>query len=435
MTATVGHRHHQFLPNDVLETVISNLDTTFVPDRTSLHNLSYTNYILKTMCQKQLFSDTYIVVKGRRNKTGTYFFEDNTTTGRRFLQLIRHSPHLARYVQVFNLNVYGGLPPHNSTVSENSLSNDAAFPLYVILPQLLNIRKFAIRLDSDKVGPPSWSKLDTRLQEFFTDILQRLPQVNLRGYFGLPPSVFANCPALKELHIARSYRHASVEPADSFFMDPWFTPESGVIDLTGLKTLEIQAPVPAIAGILRLCSGSLESLDFRVQAAGQSQFNYSSESQSSESMYGPPVLDLSDLCNLRELTIHAAISQRSIRPPLFLPAESQISGYDTDLPYVASMLRTLSMRRNFPILKIRVFIKTYDIPGDLLGAIAWSQFVGELLTDEQWTNKDVVLEVKLEAYIEYEHVESLSGRFRAIWEQEECLKRITEKGLVRVFFQ
>ncbi|KDR83199.1 hypothetical protein GALMADRAFT_221128 [Galerina marginata CBS 339.88] len=382
------------IPVELLELIVANVDLLTSDRRQTLVACSYANRTLTAMCQKHIFRDIQIRQKVDRVSEGTIFTEDQGADGERFLALIKSpkSRHLAAYVRNLAINVvhelsYGYVNYKPDPNCHSSLKPD--FPLYDITTRLPNLKRFAV-LSSIGRTFTEWDTLHKRIQTFFSDLVQRLPEIDLRFFEDMLVSTFYNCPALEVLHVS-AFHTTEIIPScrsrlkfldigydspglikGAYFLnhfDPVYSPLD-VTHLTGLKLASIEFLASDVNKILALCANTLESLDLEVGVYGEYQLSYTRESPQQHSNSTLPNLGM--LQNLRNLTLRSSIRGS----PVSLLSEAE-NFYESNTPSVSAILQTLPLKLHSPF-ELLVDTLVQGFPMDRLSIFPWSELVNVL---------------------------------------------------------
>lgn len=275
------------VPTEILDHILEDLDVASHDDRSSLLACSYANQALGVLAQKRLFRDVAISVKIGELYTETLFYEDNDglTTGRKLLALLNVSPHIASYIQsitVTDVVQPPGLDQPSWSPEPNSIKSDnSEFPLYIITARAQNLKKLFLSISSLDSRHCFWSLMLPKMQNFFTQLAQRLHGIGLHPIEQVPMSIF-HCSVVDELEISSMHMISNVVPPSQVklkslnlqYRGPsldcigylWlscFDSPSSAFDITDLRTLKVSpnATFPGLEDILKLCSKSLRNLN------------------------------------------------------------------------------------------------------------------------------------------------------------------------------
>ena len=276
------------LPPEILYLIIRELEASAPEDRRALRSCSLANHTLSSISRKRLFQDVDISFAFLQNDHFRFVFYDGfETTGRKFRNLLRRAPHIAQYVD--NLTIValkeGGGPGSPALAgSPNEYSPSPSFSLYEIVPRLVNLKGLFTRSTSCH----AFSLLDDRTGAFFSTISSSVLKLGLDMFVGLPLSMFSSNANLKELRIPSianceqdslpcaakaKLRHLEAgSPSSSVesFFSLLNTPSSP-FDISHLRSLTVSDPfcsVSALEEVAKLCSNTLEVLDFFLTSPG-----------------------------------------------------------------------------------------------------------------------------------------------------------------------
>lgn len=280
------------LPYELLYCIMDVFDAASPEGRLSLFACSYANRALSTICQERLFRNVEISYRlFRDDNFHLVFRDDERTTGHKFLDFLAGSPHIGPYVQNFTINAMkpSGRPMSfaSSGLSDTS-SNTPSFSLYKIVPRLRNLKGFIIT-HTDGYYFCHWNAVEQRTKTFFISIVPLLTKIDLYLFVHLPLSMFSNSTNLEELRVSyldmdrEDVTPPSVSKVKLQALEvgypagerepwtPWFNMPRLPLDVSKLRKLKLSDPYCPVLDIdetLKLCSETLEELDFHLAIYG-----------------------------------------------------------------------------------------------------------------------------------------------------------------------
>lgn len=275
------------LPVEILDHILGDLDSGSPDAKSSLLACSYANRAFGAIAQKRLFRDLSISIKvSQRGSRAITFYEDNDglTTGRKLLDLLNISPHIASFIQ--SITVTDAVQPPGTgqpvwSPRPNSIKSDnSEFPLYIITARAKNLKKLFFTLSSLDGLRYFWSSMPHKMQDFLTQLTQRLPGIGFHSFLGVPMSIFYSS-IVHELQISHIDINTNVIPPSKVKLESldflflphtanlrervsWFNSPSSAFEITDLRTLKVSPnDFSGLEDILALCSKSLRSLDLQ----------------------------------------------------------------------------------------------------------------------------------------------------------------------------
>ncbi|KAF8869005.1 hypothetical protein CPB84DRAFT_1856860 [Gymnopilus junonius] len=415
------------LPDDVWDLILDHFDDSSPHDRSALFACSYVNRNLSILSQKRIFKDVrlnYDSVDGTDPQDTTILVESNqTTTGRKFLQLLEGSPHIASYV-------------HSLTVQTNSQRDQAwksrlfeptcclpGFSLYQIASQLDQLTGFTLQ------GSLKWERIEQRTQSFLLNVVRRMQRLRLASVEQLPISAFQGCRDLQELCISslnwdipddiihvKKVKLSNLDIGNpstqvDFGVEIFDSPHSP-FDFTQLRTLRLSTLRYTVAGINRMlsvCAESLEVFEFSV--------NKPFADPSLSIALDPP--SLSSARNLRHLTLSACVRERVS----YNAGETYCS---TDFAFIDSMIQTLPSFHSRPSSGLQIDLSiTLQQLNPRVGSIPWSKLFRSMNEARISSSLKVInlMVWKIYGYIRLASLSEIPGNCPE-------LKELHERGLV-----
>ena len=274
------------LPFELLDLIIDNVDPSSRAGQSILKVCNLANQTLHSICQRRLFEEISLTYKLGHVEGGTVLYDDERTTGHKFLNLINTSPHICTYVKKLSIDELpreAMLPSDPSRRSWNA-SDSATFSLYAIISQCKALEAFVPRCYFD--WNPSRRFIEERTQAFFLQLVRRVKEVDFRTLQYFPITAFSGCHNLERLHItslgeAEGHNHDTPSPEAkqvhllSLVLNDvtedeavsWFDSSFSPLNISRLHSLTISLKrrnIPAMEKVVALSSESLENLDLRM---------------------------------------------------------------------------------------------------------------------------------------------------------------------------
>ncbi|KDR83188.1 hypothetical protein GALMADRAFT_239026 [Galerina marginata CBS 339.88] len=442
--------NQSLLPIELLEHIIDNVDISSPDGKQSLITCSYANSTLRVLCQTRIFQDV-AVIHGLQYATGESFFDDEQSTGNKFLSLLDRSPHIGSYVRNFTLKAV--MLDWQREQSDTICSKDPGFSLYATRPHLQKLQKFTV------VAPVFllWSRFDQRMKSFFhNSIAQVLPEVDFHIIRQVPISVFYNCAALQDLRISH-LKSESINTTSSLHTKAklrvlqvgresfssalgrlqecfkLFEPPSSPFDLSQLTELILPDYGYSVADIqfmLGLCSKSLERLDLRLDNHYGTVTLLEFEPVICTDHFAPSTLDPHMLPSIVEAeTISPNLgSLHKLRRLAFRATISCLEGRVTsNIPLASVILKTIPNDGPLSEVVLNTLLQNYSV--DNLAVFPWSTVVDVLCGNRVWPHLTRV-ELKFEQMTNIRTVRISPANLADSLDRNDDLNKLRERGLL-----
>ncbi|PPQ75270.1 hypothetical protein CVT26_014784 [Gymnopilus dilepis] len=427
----------QVLPIEVLKAIVYELDPSTQAGRNALQTCASAGRPLLSASQRRLFQSTTVTFQLFTVGSTKYLVEDGIATGKKLLELLDGSPHLAPYIRSLKI-VMQGVPGWSNLAV---WSSEPSFPLRAILLKLPELQELSLSGPSARVN---WRAFDPTIWEILGEVAPKVTKLSVLNMMAsVPTSFFLKYHRLQNLWVHSLDMETTVQPATKLKIEGFrISLDDFVPGMNGNETIFTAFNAPFCPfdfsrlrklvitirdlwnanEILQSCCDTLESLEVQQPwvAYGSSWMNgysYSKPNQDVEFFGLKTTLGIRSLHRLRNITISC---------PIY---DCDHGSYQTEIPYACAIIRNLPCQKHpsGTVLQAVVDVEIQGVFEQHLPSIRWEQLIGVNLPKEYLESNALEVHFRI---INMHFVDLSSNRIREILDGNEYLADMNHRGLI-----